>query len=242
MAQAAFKAAQSLLRDFGEVESLKVSTKGAADFVSAADRQAERLLYNTLHKYYPSYGFLMEESGARPGEDPEMSFFIDPLDGTLNFLNGWPHFAISIALCKQGQPVASVVLDPVRDEIFWASKSLGAFLGKQKLRLKNRTTKTTFLMGLGSRCALSMPSQDDISIRVTGSAVLDMAYVAAGRLDGFLAKGLGAWDCAAGALLIQEAQGCVKIQKSTNSEKLDAWAAHPSYQKDVLELFEKLSP
>lgn len=223
MAMAADKAGRSLVRDFGEVEQLQVSQKGPADFVSSADMRAERILRNALTQAHPEYGLLMEESGVTEGEDNRYRWIVDPLDGTTNFLHGLPHFCISIALERDGQVIAGVVYDPVKDELFWAERGLGAYVNDRRLRVsaRGRMQEAIFATGipflgiqdgpghekflaqLGSVMAVSA------GVRRFGSAALDLAYVAAGRYDGFWENGLNPWDVAAGVLLVREAGGQV---------------------------------
>ncbi|MGQ9368986.1 inositol monophosphatase family protein [Azospirillum sp. ST 5-10] len=220
MARAAEKAARGLVRDFGEVEQLQVSRKGPADFVSAADHRAEKTLREELQKARPDFGFLMEESGGSAGRDKTTRWIVDPLDGTSNFLHGLPHFAISIALEKSGEIVAGVVYEPVHDEMFWAEKGQGAFLNHKRLRVSERRALADSLIatgipfkGRGDHAGFLGEAEaimaEVAGIRRFGAASLDLAYVAAGRYDGYWERGLAPWDCAAGILLITEAGGFV---------------------------------
>ena len=221
MAQAAHKAARHLVRDFGEVENLQVSIKGPGDFVSAADRRAEQILRQELGRARPGFGFLLEEAGAVGGEDPENRWLVDPLDGTTNFLHGLPHFAISVALERRGELIAGVIYDPIKDELFCAEKGAGAYLNDRRLRVSGRSDLATCLIGTGIP-VLDWPGReqgfarqlerlaDEVAgIRRFGTASLDLAYVAAGRLDGFWEFGLKPWDIAAGIVLVREAGGLV---------------------------------
>jgi len=220
MVRAADKAARGLKRDFGEVEQLQVSVKGPADFVSQADIRAERAIRDELKRARPGFGFPREESGEIAGEDPHHRWIVDPLDGTTNVQHGIPHFAISIALEAKGEMVAGVILDPIKDELFWAEKGSGAFLNDRRLRVSSRKQlgqsllatgipflehgdHTGFLRELGA----VMPAVS--GVRRLGAAALDLAYVAAGRYDGFWERGLSAWDFAAGIVLVREAGGFV---------------------------------
>ncbi|HXP31192.1 MAG TPA: inositol monophosphatase family protein [Stellaceae bacterium] len=218
MTAAALKAARGLIRDFGEVEQLQVSVKGPGDFVSTADLKAERLLKSELQRARPGWGFLMEESGASPGSDQRHRWIVDPLDGTTNFLHGLPHFAISIALEHDGEIVAGVVYEPVRDEMFWAEKGAGAFVNDRRLRVSARRHLGEALVGTGIPfrgrgnhrvylATLAAMMEATSGIRRLGVASLDLAYVAAGRLDGFWEFGLQPWDIAAGIVLVREAGG-----------------------------------
>jgi myo-inositol-1(or 4)-monophosphatase len=220
MANAALKAARGLIRDFGEVEQLQVSIKGPGDFVSAADLHAERILKAELQKARPGYGLLFEESGAAAGSDRRHRWIVDPLDGTLNFLHGIPHFSISIALERDGEIVAGVVYEPTRDEMFLAEKGAGAFVNDRRLRVSVRRQLADAVIGTGltSRTKALEPAQIGAlgavmaatsGVRHMGSAALDLAYVAAGRFDGFWQFGLSPWDIAAGILLVREAGGYV---------------------------------
>jgi myo-inositol-1(or 4)-monophosphatase len=220
MEQAARKAARGLIRDFGEVEQLQVSRKGPSDFVSAADMRAERVLLDELRRARPRYGLLMEEGGAKRGKDEHNRWIVDPLDGTTNFLHGIPHFAISIAQEQDGAIVAGVVFEPLRDELFWAAKGAGAYLNRRRLRVSSREHLKDSLIATGipfrgkpkhpaflDTMAKVMP--EVAGIRRFGSAALDLAWVAAGRYDGFWEFGLEPWDIAAGLLLVREAGGRV---------------------------------
>jgi myo-inositol-1(or 4)-monophosphatase len=220
MVRAADKAARGLKRDFGEVEQLQVSVKGPADFVSQADIRAERAIREELRRARAGFGFLMEESGEIAGEDPDHRWIVDPLDGTTNFLHGIPHFAISIALESKGEMVAGVILDPIKDELFWAEKGGGAFLNDRRLRVSARKQISHALLATGipfsehgdhggflTELGHVMPAVS--GVRRFGAAALDLAYVAAGRYDGFWERGLSPWDFAAGIVLVREAGGFV---------------------------------
>ena len=220
MVRAAEKAARGLVRDFGEVEHLQVSRKGPADFVSAADMKAEKLLREELQKARPDFGFLMEETGASKGRDPSTRWIVDPLDGTTNFLHGLPHWAISIAVEKNDEIIAGVVYEPVHDQMFWAEKGQGAFLNHQRLRVSERRQLGDAVIatgmpfkGRGDHAGFLIEAEaimkEVAGIRRFGAASLDLAFVAAGRFDGFWERGLSPWDVAAGQLLVTEAGGFV---------------------------------
>jgi len=220
MANAALKAARGLIRDFGEVEQLQVSVKGPGDFVSTADLRAERTLRTELTRARPGYGLLFEEAGAAPGSDPRHRWIVDPLDGTTNFLHGIPHFSISIALERDGEIIAGLIYEPVRDEMFWGEKGGGAFQNDRRLRVSARRQLGEALIGTGIPfvgrgdhgaylATLGAVMAATSGVRRLGVASLDLAYVAAGRLDGFWEFGLSAWDIAAGIILIREAGGYV---------------------------------
>jgi myo-inositol-1(or 4)-monophosphatase len=218
MVQACSKAGRAMRRDFNEVEQLQVSIKGPSDFVSIADRRAEDTLRQELARARPDIGFLLEEGGEIEGRDPSQRFIIDPIDGTTNFLHGIPHFAISVALERNGSLVAAVVYNPVADELFTAERGNGAFLNDRRLRVSGRTNIVDCVIGTGvphrgkgdhelfGRELRAVQGQV-AGIRRAGAASLDLAWVAAGRLDGFWERDLKAWDMAAGLLLIREAGG-----------------------------------
>jgi myo-inositol-1(or 4)-monophosphatase len=220
MIAAARKAGRRLIRDFGEVENLQVSMKGPADFVSVADQRTERILVEELQKARPGYSFLLEESGLIEGPDKTHRFIIDPLDGTTNFLHGIPHFAISIALEREGQLVSGVIFNPVTDEMFVAEKGHGAYLNDKRLRVAARKDVKQALfatgvpfMGRGDH-GLFLKELEAVmaatpGVRRFGSAALDLAWVAAGRYDGFWERDLKPWDVAAGILMVREARGAV---------------------------------
>ncbi|MBL8537681.1 MAG: inositol monophosphatase [Hyphomonadaceae bacterium] len=220
MIAAARKAARALTRDFGEVENLQVSRKGPSDFVTAADIKAEKTIFEELSKARPGYGFLMEERGAVEGTDKTHRWIVDPLDGTSNFLHGLPHFAISIGLEREGVLVAGVVFNVVRDELFWAEKGAGAYLNDRRLRVAGRNDLRDAVLATGIPFN-GKPGHEvflrevervmarTAGVRRWGSASLDLAYVAAGRFDGFWERGLSPWDVAAGAILVREAGGVV---------------------------------
>ncbi|MER8440534.1 inositol monophosphatase [Mesorhizobium sp. M1312] len=220
MVQAAMKAGRSLSRDFGEVQNLQVSMKGPGDYVSQADLKAEEILFTELSKARPGYAFLMEERGLIEGDDGQHRWIVDPLDGTTNFLHGIPLFAISIALERQGQIVAGVVYNPAMDELYTAERGGGAFMNDRRLRVAGRTKLIDTVIGCGVPhlgrgqhgnflVELRNVMAEVSGVRRLGSASLDLAYVAAGRMDGFWETGLSAWDVAAGILLIREAGGFI---------------------------------
>ena len=222
MLKAARKAGRSLVKDFGEVENLQVSAKGPGDFVSRADRAAEEILKNELMSARPNYGFLGEEGTRIEGTDPTRRWIVDPLDGTTNFLHGMPHWAVSIALEHKGEIVAGVVYDPAKDEMFYAEKGAGCWLNDSKrLRVsgRNKMIESVFATGVPFGGSKYLPATlQDLArlmpacagVRRWGSAALDLAYVAAGRYEGYWERGLKSWDIAAGLLLVREAGGLVE--------------------------------
>lgn len=221
MIKAARAAGRSLAKDFREVENLQVSSKGAGDFVTRADVEAERVVREALMEARPTYGFLGEEGGLIEGKDPTRRWIVDPLDGTTNFLHGMPHWATSIALEHKGKIVSAVVYDAAKDEMFWAEKGEGAWLNQSRLRVsdRNRMIESVFATGLpyGGRAGLPQALRETARIlpatagvRRWGSASLDLAYVAAGRYEGFWERNLSTWDIAAGVLLVTEAGGLLE--------------------------------
>lgn len=224
MSDAARKAARGLNRDFGELAELQVSRKGAADFVSAADLKAEQSIFESLSKARPGYSFLGEERGLIEGTDKTHTWIVDPLDGTTNFLHAIPHFAINIALQREGVVVAAVTYNPVANELFWAEKGKGAFVNDRRLRVaaRQRLDEAVLATGIpylghGQHARflkeLHQVSQRVAGVRRFGAAALDLAWVAAGRMDGFWERDLSPWDLAAGLLLVTEAGG-----KATTAE------------------------
>jgi myo-inositol-1(or 4)-monophosphatase len=217
---AARKAARSLIHDFGEVEQLQVSRKGPADFVSEADRRAEEILRRELGKARPDFSMLLEESGTIGDTSSPNRWIVDPLDGTTNFLHGIPHFAISIAHEEDGELVAGMVYDPLRDEAFWSVRGTGAFLNNHRLRVSARKDMGDAILATGVPFGDRPGKQETLAtlepvmartagLRRFGAASLDLAYVAAGRYDAFWEFGLSPWDVAAGILLVREAGGFV---------------------------------
>jgi len=220
MVKAARRAGRSLKRDLGEIENLQVSLKGPANFVSAADRRAEQMLYDDLTKARPGYGFLGEEGGTREGTDKTNTWIVDPLDGTTNFLHGIPQFAISIGLQREGTIIAGVIYNPGNEELYIAERGKGAFLNDTRLRVAGRKQLHDCVIACGlphigrgdhelSRREMAELQPRVAGLRRFGAASLDMAFVAAGRLDGYWERNLKPWDVAAGILMVREAGGTV---------------------------------
>lgn len=220
MTGATRKAARGLLRDFGEVEQLQVSKKGPGDFVSAADHRVEKILVQELQKARPDYGFVLEEGGVIEGADKSANWVIDPLDGTTNFLHSIPHFAISIGIVKDGDPYAGVIYQPLTDEMFWAERGKGCFVNDRRLRVSARRKLEEAVLTTGIPHQgrpeherflrqLTLVMANSAGVRRFGAASLDLAYVAAGRCEGFWEIGLKPWDVAAGIVLVREAGGYV---------------------------------
>lgn len=249
MVSAAQKAGRALRRDFGEVEQLQVSRKGPADFVTKADTKAEEIVYEELSKTRPNYGFIMEERGEVEGSDISNRWIVDPLDGTTNFLHGIPHFAISIALERDRKIEAGVVYNPITDDMFIAERGKGAFHNDHRLRVSGRTliadsifaTGIPFLGRDGHEpfiAELKAVMATSSGIRRFGAAALDLAFVAAGRYDGFWERGLSRWDIAAGILLVREAGGIVSDFTGRDGmlESGDIVATNGALDRDFLKL------
>ena len=220
MMDAVRKAARPMARDFGEVQALQVSRKGPGDFVSAADLRAEQALFEALMKARPGYGFLGEERGMVEGTDKSHTFIVDPIDGTTNFIHAMPHFAITVALEREGEIQAGVTFNPITNELFWAEKGKGAYLNDQRIRVSGRRDLADCLIGTGlpfigrpghgqTIKEVHAIGQRVAGIRRLGSAALDLAWTAAGRYDAFWERNLNPWDVAAGLLLVTEAGGVV---------------------------------
>jgi myo-inositol-1(or 4)-monophosphatase len=220
MEAAARKASRGLIRDFGEVEHLQVARKGPADFVSASDLRVEKILREELSKGRPGFGLVMEESGGDFGAGKSDVWVVDPIDGTTNFLHGIPHFAVSIAHWREGKIMAGMIYQPIGDELYWAEHGMGAYHNNRRLRVSARTNLADALIATGlpfkgkskhdrymDTLAAVMP--EVAGIRRFGAATLDLAWVAAGRFDGFWEYGLSPWDIAAGILMVREAGGAV---------------------------------
>jgi len=249
MTGAAQKAARAMKRDFGEIEHLQVSQKGPGDFVSAADLKAEKILRMELQKARPRFGFLLEEGGEIAGEDTHHRWIIDPIDGTTNFLHGIPHFAISIGLEMDGEMIAGLVFNPITDEMYYAEKGKGAFLNDRRLRVSARSNLNESVIATGIPFhgrpghkpflkQLERVMGEVAGVRRMGTASLDLAYVAAGRCDGFWEMGLKPWDIAAGIILVREAGGFVtELDGGKNvMTSGNVVAANPKLHKQLLSL------
>lgn len=249
MISAARKAGRSLNRDFGEVEQLQVSIKGPANFVSTADHKAEEIIFKELSKARPGYGFVMEERGTIEGGDKSHRWIVDPLDGTTNFLHSNPLFAISIGLEREGALVAGVIYNPVSDELFTAEKGKGAYMNDRRLRVAGRKTLADALLttGIPHRGRggherflheMGILMREVSGIRRTGSAALDLAFVAAGRFDGYWERNLQPWDLAAGIVIMREAGGLVTDLDGSDKmlESGNVIAANSAIHKQLLPL------
>tara|TARA_B100001287_G_C22628846_1_gene504016 strand:- start:28 stop:768 length:741 start_codon:yes stop_codon:yes gene_type:complete len=212
MIKASEKASKILIKDFGEIEKLQVSKKGPNDFVTNSDLKTEQIIINELKKAKPNYSILSEEKGIENNKDENNTWIIDPIDGTINYLHGIPHFAISIALKSYDQIIAGLIYDPIKDEMFYAEKNNGAYFNNQRIKVSKKNKIEDCLFGAGSKNNYD----DELLIRKSGCAALDMAYVASGRYDGYFQKNLNLWDIAAGIVIVEEAGGILnKINLSS---------------------------
>ena len=231
MIKAAEKASRALIRDFGEIEKLQVSIKGPTDFVSNADLKAEKIIIEELKKARPYYSIISEEDGSETNKDKEHTWIIDPIDGTTNFLHGIPHFAISIALKSGDEIVSGLIYDPIKDEMFYAEKNNGAFFNNHRIRVSKKTQINECLFVTGGKIKKHL----DIQYRKSGSAALDIAYVAAGRFDGYFQRELNIWDIAAGIILIKEAGGIINDIDLSQSKNLDVITSSPDINHKMME-------
>ena len=204
MVKACEKASKILIRDFGELEKLQVSKKGPRDFVTNSDVKAEKIIIEELKKARPNYSIISEENGVENNKDTSNSWIIDPIDGTINFLHGIPHFAISIALKSDDEIICGLIFDPIKDEMFYAEKNNGAFFNNQRIRVSKKNNLDECLFAVGK-----LKNEPSFTYRRSGCAALDIAYVASGRLDGYAQSNLNLWDIAAGIVLIKEAGGVI---------------------------------
>ena len=231
MIKAAEKASKSIIRDFGEIEKLQVSKKGPRDFVTKTDKHVEKVLIEELSKIKKNYSFLTEETGIIKNKDKDNTWVIDPIDGTTNFLHGIPHFAISIALKSKDELLSGLIFDPIKDEMFFAEKDKGAFLNNQRLRVSNKNSL--------EECLFSSNNEgvkfSNLNMRCSGSAALDLAYVASGRLDGYFQNKINLWDVAAGALMIKEAGGIVNDINEFDINNIDIKASSAAVYDKMLE-------
>jgi len=249
MIKTARRAGRSLRRDFGEIENLQVSVKGPGNFATAADKRAEEMIYSDLEKARPGYGFLGEEGGERPGSDASHRWIVDPLDGTSNFMHGLPHFSISIALEREGTIIAGLIYNPITEELFTAERGKGAFVNDTRLRVAGRRQTREALIacglphfGRGDLTRLNRELTEIVpqagGLRHSGSSALDLAYVAAGRLDAYWDHELKAWDVAAGIILVREAGGIVTDLDDRDAmlEKAHIIAGNEYIHRDLIKL------
>jgi myo-inositol-1(or 4)-monophosphatase len=237
-----------LIRDFGEIEKLQVSEKGPGDFVTASDKRAEKIIIGELEK--SEYSFLTEESGVIEGKNKDKRWIIDPIDGTFNFLNGLPHFAISVAYEENGEIVSGIIFDPIKNEMFSAEKGNGAYLNNSRIRVSNKSDFQNSCLVTGGPNSRSKKKEAVLEeykklsmktfahIRKSGSAALDMAYVSAGRYDGYWQRDLNYWDIAAGIIIVKESGGFVESKKweEFGKEKVDIIASNSKIHKELINL------
>ena len=254
MMKAARKAARGLIRDFGEVEKLQVSVKGPANFVTAADRKAEQVLRDELMAARPGYSFVGEEGGRVEGPDKTHTWYVDPLDGTTNFLHGIPQFAVSIGLEREGTLIAGLVYNPITDEMYLAERGKGAFLNDKRIRVAGRRSLQDSVVACGLphrgrgglaefRTEFVAVQEQVVGLRRFGSAALDLAFVAAGRFDLYWERNLQSWDMAAGVLIVREAGGYVSDCDGNDAmlTKGHIVAGNETLQKELLQILKKTS-
>ena len=234
MIKACEKATKVIIRDFGEIENLQVSKKGPKDFVTKTDKRVEKIIIEELTKSKKNYSFITEETGKILNKNKNIFWIVDPIDGTTNFLNGVPHFCISIALLINNEITAGVIYDPIKDEIFYAEKNGGAYLNNKSIRVSKKSLISDCLYGVNFRNNIP----ENFIIRNTGSAALDLAYVSAGRFDGSIQRNVNLWDIAAGTVLIREAGGIVDKFELDKFNKINIKASNERINKD---LFKKIS-
>ena len=231
MIKAAEKASRALIRDFGEIEKLQVSVKGPTDFVSNADLKAEKIIIEELKKARPYYSIISEEDGSEINKDKNNIWIIDPIDGTTNFLHGIPHFAISIALKSADEIVSGLIYDPIKDEMFYAEKDNGAFFNNQRIRVSKKKDPDSCLFATGG----VTKNEVNLPLRKSGSAALDIAYVAAGRYDGYFQNDLNLWDIAAGIILVKEAGGLINEIDLSQNKNIKIRASSMAINDKMLE-------
>ena len=231
MIKASQKASKALIRDFGEIEKLQVSVKGPSNFVTNADIKAEKIIIEELMKAKKNYSIISEEDGSKINSDSENVWIIDPIDGTSNFLHGIPHFAISIALKSNNEIISGLIYDPIKDEMFYAEKNSGAFFNNQRIKVSKKKEIEDCLFATGGKEKVI----SDFITRKTGSAALDMAYVAAGRYDGYFQNNLNLWDIAAGIIIIKEAGGIVNEINLSNHSNIKIIASSSRINEKMLE-------
>ncbi len=231
MIKACEKASKILIRDFGEIEKLQVSKKGPSDFVTNSDLKAEKIIIEELTKGRPDYSIISEENGVKNNKDNKNTWIIDPIDGTINFLHGIPHFATSIALKHNDEIISGLIFDPIKDEMFYAEKDNGAFLNNKRIRVSKKNNIKECLFATSGLIDKKM----EFSYRKSGSAALDMAYIACGRYDGYFQKNLHLWDIAAGLILVKEAGGMTNKIDLDNHDDLKIIATSPDINEKLID-------
>ena len=230
MIKASEKASKILIRDFGEIEKLQVKKKGPSDFVTNADLKAEKIILDELKKGKPNFSILSEEIGYEKNKDTENTWIVDPIDGTVNFLHGIPHFAISIGLLSNDEVKSGLIFDPIKNEMFYAEKNNGAYFNNHKLRVSKKNLINDCLFVTGGK----IKNEPDLPYRKSGCAALDMAYVAAGRYDGYFQHNLNLWDIAAGIVLIKEAGGIINDINLSISQNIKVIASSPNINDKLI--------
>ena len=231
MIKACEKASKILIRDFGEIEKLQVSKKGPSDFVTNSDLNTEKIIIDELTKRRPDYSIISEENGIKKNKDTKNTFIIDPIDGTINFLHGIPHFATTIALKHENEIISGLIFDPIKDEMFYAEKNNGAYLNNKRIRVSKKNNMQECLFATSGKVNEKM----EFSYRKSGSAALDMAYIACGRYDGYFQKDLHLWDIAAGLVLVEEAGGVINKINLNNNKGLKIIASSPDINEKLME-------
>ncbi len=248
MYKACMKASKVLIRDFGEIEKLQVSEKGPGDFVTASDKRVEKIIIRELEK--SEYSFLTEETGLIEGKNKDKRWIIDPIDGTFNFLNGLPHFAISVGYEENGEIISGIIFDPIKNEMFSAHKGSGAYLNNSRIRVSNKSDFKIACLVTGGPKAASKKKESILDeykkismktnahIRKSGSAALDLAYVATGRYDGYWQREINYWDIAAGVIIVKESGGFIESinDEGFNKEKVDILASNSKIHKELRNL------
>jgi myo-inositol-1(or 4)-monophosphatase len=231
MIKACEKASKILIRDFGEIEKLQVSKKGPTDFVTNSDLRVEKIIIEELSKGKPDYSIISEENGVKKNKDIKNTWVIDPIDGTVNFLHGIPHFATSIALKHENEIISGLIFDPIKDEMFYAEKNNGAYLNNKRIRVSKKNNMQECLFATSGKVNEKM----EFSYRKSGSAALDMAYIACGRYDGYFQKNLHLWDIAAGLVLVEEAGGVINKININNNKGFKIIASSPDINEKLME-------
>jgi len=231
MIKACEKASKILIRDFGEVEKLQVSKKGPSDFVTNSDLKTEKIIIEELTKGRPDYSIISEENGEKKNKDSKNTWIIDPIDGTVNFLHGIPHFATSIALKHKNEIISGLIFDPIKDEMFYAEKNGGAYLNNKRIRVSKKNNINECLFATSG----TDEKKIDFTFRKSGSAALDMAYIACGRYDGYFQKNLHLWDIAAGLIIVEEAGGITNKIDLNNYKDLKIIASSPDINKKLMD-------
>ena len=231
MIKASEKASKILIRDFGEIENLQVSRKGPNDFVTNSDIKTERIIIDELKKAKPNFSIISEENGIEINKDEKNTWLIDPIDGTINFLHGIPHFAMSIALKSNNEIVSGIIFDPIKNELFFAEKNNGAYFNNQRIRVSRKKEINDCLFVTGGKIKI----ESNLTYRRSGCAALDMAYVASGRYDGYFQNNLKIWDIAAGIILIKEAGGIINDIDLNKTENIKVIASSEDINAKLIE-------